>query len=383
MTKTVKLQYPDLEKATRGAVGELRGASAAMRRLGRDATATQRSIAALRRGASLMGDTWRRATAGIGRSMRGGGLAGRVVRWGGGMATAASAGRVISRSANLSAQFARLESDARGWEDPTFRPAVQRSILAAAKRWRVETAEVIAGVNQVISDTGDRALALQSIAPIARGIQATGAGGQDLGRNVSGISSYGVDIETGIAAMTAAGVRGTLPLRIQATEVGRVHNAFRKMGGLPGGLASMQQVTALFQSAAEQRGGDAGAAEAASDIVALGRMLLRPPKEWEEQNIRTGGELIHTTPRTPCPWRSGLSTFSFRFCGSCGTIDRSRAASPGARRRSARSPRRSGTSRSHGRGTCRRSCAGPIPPTAADRGCCGSPPCCRATRSGG
>lgn len=264
-----------------GGVSRLgREAGSAMGRIAAYGEAHRRAVSPIRQ-ASRATDAARRSTEryghALGRMRRVGGLAMRGLRGGligssllGG---AASWSGMIQQSTTLDARLTRLMTNARAgrlWIDSFFDTAT-----ASAQRYGVALDGITAGVERVISDTGDRAFAAASIDPIARAMQAWGAGGADIGMLAAKLRDLGVDPGRGLSILGAIGLRGSVPLPAMAREAGRVFGGVSKLGGW-GGEEGMTQIAALLQSAAIMQGGAEGVAEASTALLAFVRFFLKP-----------------------------------------------------------------------------------------------------------
>ena len=135
-------------------------------------------------------------------------------------------------------------------------------------------------MERVISDTGDKGLAIASVDAIARARQAWGIRGPDAGLLASQIRSYGVDVQTGLDIIGAIGARGSVPGDALATVAGRLYGAVGGLGGR-GGAQGFAELTAMIKAVATITGGAEGVAEAVTAMSSAfsgetGRSDARP-----------------------------------------------------------------------------------------------------------
>ena len=268
-----------LGRSLSASVRHVRDWGEAHRRAARQVRTAERATDAARRSAARYDQTMRRASSLSGMAWRGAGVVGGSLVGGRAVARVMAVGAQATRlSIRTNAELTRLMTDARASEADIS--GLFREMTGAAQRHGVSYAGIVEGVKRVVSDTGDYEFAAQSVGAIARGMQAFGASGADLGTlaaKMRGLGDGGVDPLRGIDILGAIGMRGSVPLPALAGVASELFGGVAQMGGWGGnGENVMTQLGAMVQAAADVTGGAEGVDKAVTALSAFVQYFLKP-----------------------------------------------------------------------------------------------------------
>jgi phage tail tape-measure protein len=186
---------------------------------------------------------------------------------------------------NLQERFTRLGIQANIGADQV--DALKRQIfeISRQKQIRVDPGEVTAGIERIIEKTGDLKLAQENIENIAASIQATGAGGADIGAMIADLSQkfdiQGADqMRKMLDTIVRQGKAGAFTLQNLAAMGERTTAAYAAMGR--SGPDAVREMGALLQVA---RMGVGSAEQATTSFERLMSELVSKSKEIEGLGI--------------------------------------------------------------------------------------------------
>lgn len=232
------------------------------------------------------------------------GAMGGAVRWGvrGALAVGAGgagvAGMALRQGLELQEMAASLAVRARMAGKQALDPSVLRKEFeaAAAGAPGVKATEVAAGVQQIVSRTGEIALARSWEGIMATIISATDVSGQALGDTMATLMQK-FDIKTvdgmrqAMADLTFQGKKGAFELTDMAQFMGEVGAAAERFGGLRG-AQGVRAVGGMMQIARQSTG---SGAEAATAVETMFRQMISASKEIK---TKTGVEVFTDVAHT-------------------------------------------------------------------------------------
>lgn len=220
------------------------------------------------------------------------------------LATGAAGIGTVRMLGNLEQRFMRLGNQA-NLTDTQVDSLKQRIYeVAKAPEIRVDPGEITNAIEKIVEKTGDLDLAQSNLRNIALAIQATGAGGQDIGAMIADMQEkFGLRSKDEFLAvldtLVLQGKAGAFTLENLATQGERVTAAYAAMGRT--GPTAAREMGALLQLAKKGTGGPEQAATAFERLLSelksksadLGKKGIQV---WDPEQLKLGKKIARSVP---------------------------------------------------------------------------------------